>query len=497
MHISKLLDNLLLKEINGRVSGEVTGLVYHSDKVRKGHLFFALPGTKARGWEYAREAVRNGALAVVVEDDAPKMDLPCIRTPDVRLAMAAMAAAFYEFPSQKLRLIGVTGTNGKTTTTYLIDKLLEVKGVTSGLIGTVDYKIGTEKFPVLSTTPEAPALQALLARMIEKGASYAVMEVSSHALDWHRVSGCEFDIAVLTNITEDHLDFHHDFESYRAAKGKLFSRMGGSLSKMGRPKAAVLNRDDPSFDYLSSLNPVETVSYAVKRPADVYAENPIIDHRGTRFRVRTFAGDIELNLRLRGMFNVYNSLAAIATGLVDGMKIEDIKTGLEAVTGIPGRFEQVECGQDYLVIIDYAHTTDGLENVLQTARQLLKQGRLITVFGCGGERDRSKRSLMGEIAGKYSEICIVTSDNPRGEDPEAIVEEIIPGLRKTKKDGEYHVHIDRHAAIKKAVDLAAPGDIVIIAGKGHEEYQIFKEKTIYFSDRKTVEKLVAEKRKER
>ena len=237
---------------------------------------------------------------------------------------------------------------------------------------------------------------------------------------------------------------------------------------------------------------MEKVTYAVRKPADVYAVNPVVDRGGTRFRVRSFAGEFDLDLKLRGMFNVYNSLAAVATGLADGMKIEDIKKGLEAVTGIPGRFELVECGQDYLVIVDYAHTTDGLENILQGARQLLKEGRLITVFGCGGERDRSKRPLMGEIAGKYSEICIVTSDNPRGEDPGAIIDEIIPGLEKTVKDG-YHVRVDRHDAIKKAVDLAAPGDIVVIAGKGHEEYQIFKDRTIYFSDRKTVEELIVAK----
>lgn len=492
MHINRLLDNLLLKEINGRIDGEVTGLAYHSDRVKKGHLFFALPGTKAAGWEYAREAIGKGALAVVVGEETPRMDLPCIRTPDVRLAMAAMAATFYSHPSKKLRLVGVTGTNGKTTTTFLIEKLLEAKGVTGGLMGTVEYRIGREKFPSLSTTPEAPELQALLALMVEKEIPYAVMEVSSHALDWHRVSGCEFDIAVFTNITEEHLDFHHDFEAYRAAKGKLFAGMGGGLSKMGRPRVAVLNRDDPHFDYFSSLVPVEKVTYAVRKPADVYAVNPVVDRGGTRFKVRSFAGEFDLDLKLRGMFNVYNSLAAVATGLADGMEIEDIKTGLEAVTGIPGRFELVECGQDYLVIVDYAHTADGLENILQAARQLLQQGRLITVFGCGGERDRSKRSLMGEIAGKYSEICIVTSDNPRGEDPGAIIDEIIPGLEKTVGDG-YHVQVDRHDAIRKAVDLAAPGDIVVIAGKGHEEYQIFKDRTIYFSDRKTVEELIAAK----
>ncbi len=491
--IDKLLDALIIKEVNGRVEGEVTGLVYHTDKVKKGSLFFAIPGTRTKGWEYARKAIDKGALAVVTGVDAPDMEIPSIRTPDVRLAMALLSAVFYNHPSQKIRLIGVTGTNGKTTTTYLINSLLERKGVVTGLIGTVDYKVGDENYPPLSTTPESNDLQELFSYMLKKKVACVVMEVSSHALEWHRVSGCEYDISVLTNVTEDHLDFHRDFDSYLAAKTKLFSQMGGAFAKMGRPRVAVLNRDDPGYSFISSRTPVQQVSYGVRRPADVYAENIVIDLTGSRFLARTFCGDIEINLKLRGMFNVYNSLAAIAVGLTDGMELEEIKNGLESIKGIPGRFEQVECGQNYLVIIDYAHTADGLENVLQTARQLLNQGRLITVFGCGGERDRTKRPLMGEIAGKYSDRCVVTSDNPRGEDPEAIVQDIIPGLEKQMETGDYYIAIDRYEAIEKAIDMAQEGDIVMIAGKGHEDYQVFKNQTISFSDRKVVEEVILNK----
>ncbi len=482
--VDKLIDNLLIKHVEGKVAGNVTGLAYHSAKVKKGNLFFALPGTRSHGWEYAGEAYENGALAIVVGEEAPHLNVPCIRVKDVRLAIALMANVFYNYPSRKLRLVGVTGTNGKTTTTYLINALFQNKGFVSGLLGTVNYKIDGEILSPLSTTPEASDLQELFDYMLQKNASHAVMEVSSHALEWHRVAGCEFDIAVLTNITQDHLDFHRDFEAYLAAKAKLFSQMGGSFSKEGRPRAAVINKDDPHYDHIASRIPIQQLSYAVKQPADVYAENPVIDLDGCRFTAKTFAGDIDLELKLRGMFNIYNSLAAIAVGLAEGMHLEEIKQSLESVEGVPGRFEQVECGQDYLVVVDYAHTADSLENVLKTARDLLNNGKLITVFGCGGDRDRGKRPLMGEVAGKYSDKCIITSDNPRTEDPEDIVQDILEGLEKEGSGGDYEIALKRDEAIGRAIKIAKKGDIVLIAGKGHEDYQIFKDETISFSDRK-------------
>ncbi len=490
--VDKMIDNLLIKQVEGKVAGNVTGLAYHSAKVKKGNLFFALPGTRCHGWEYAGEAYENGALAIVVSDDAPQLGVPCIRVKDVRLAMALMANVFYDYPSRKLRLIGVTGTNGKTTTTYLINALLQNKGYVSGLLGTVNYKIDGEILSPLSTTPEASDLQELFDYMLHKNVTHAVMEVSSHALEWHRVSGCEFDVAVLTNITSDHLDFHRDFEAYLAAKAKLFSQMGGEFSKKGHPRVAVINKDDPHYAHITARVPVQQVSYAVKQPADVYAENPVIDLDGCRFTAKTFAGDINLELKLRGMFNIYNSLAAIAVGLAEGMQLEEIKQSLESVNGVPGRFEQVECGQDYLVVVDYAHTADSLENVLKTARELLNNGKLITVFGCGGDRDRGKRPLMGEIAGKYSDKCIITSDNPRTEDPEEIVRDILEGLEKEGAGGDYEIALKRDEAIGRAIKMAKKGDIVLIAGKGHEDYQIFKDKTISFSDRKVAAEYICQ-----
>lgn len=492
MPIEKLLGALLVKKLEGRIQGVITGLAYHSGKVSKGNLFFALPGTRAKGWEYAREAMDRGAVAVVVEENAPSLDLPCIRVPHIRRAMAVLAETFYGYPSRRLRLVGVTGTNGKTTTTNLINTLYERRGIKTGLIGTIEYKIGKENFETLSTTPESVDLQFLFHTMLQRGVTHAVMEVSSHALELQRVAGCEYDVAVLTNITEDHLDFHGDFNSYLAAKTKLFTGMGGSFRKNNNPRVAVLNGDDPNYPHVAAHAAAQVITYGVRHKADVFAEDPVIDQSGSAFRVRTYAGDFDLELHLRGMFNVYNALGAVAVGLVEGMDPGEIKEALEKVTGIPGRFEQVEAGQDYMVIVDYAHTPDGLENVLRTARQLLQRGKILTVFGCGGERDRTKRPLMGEIAGRYSEICIVTSDNPRREDPEAIIREIIPGLEKEKSPTEYSVKPDRAEAIRKAVVMACPGDIVIIAGKGHEEYQIFADKTVPFSDREVVREAIRE-----
>ncbi len=496
-----LLQSLLIKKIEGKPEGMVTGLSYHTDTVTEGSLFFAIPGTRARGWEYAPAAVQKGALAVVAGEDAPRFDFPVIRTPDVRLASAVLAEAFYDYPSENLRLAGVTGTNGKTTTAYMIETLMSRKGDTTGLLGTVEYRIGPRAIKALSTTPEAVDLQKLFRDMIKAGVNYAVMEVSSHALEWHRVTGCDFDVAVLTNITADHLDFHQTFEAYRQAKTRLFTMPGSGMGKRGRSKGAVLNRDDGSYEYISDRVTMQKISYGIRNQADVMAVNPVVDLKGTSFTARTFAGDMNIKLKLRGMFNVYNALAAISTGLVEGLTLNEIKDGLESIQVIPGRFEQIECGQDFLVIVDYAHTADGLENILQTAGQLLANadggsnsaghaGRIITVFGCGGERDKTKRPLMGEIAARYSHYCIVTSDNPRGEDPAEIITDTLPGVKAYKNEDEYSLQADRYLAIEKAVNMAAKGDIVIIAGKGHEDYQIFKDRTISFDDRKVARELL-------
>jgi len=484
MDLDRILKGLVIKRTTGPVEGEVTGLIYHSDQAAKGKLFFALPGTQAHGWEFAVQAVDKGALAAVLPEDAPYLEIPSVRVPDTRLALAVASDIYYSHPSGKLRMIGVTGTNGKTTTTHLINAILEKNRHRTGLLGTIDYRVVEENFPVKATTPESCDLQEMLYYMNGKEVSHAVLEVSSHALAWHRVSGCDFDVAVLTNVTADHLDFHGDFSSYLASKASLFAEMGGKFLSQGRPRVAIINKDDPSYSYVSSMAASQVVSYGLDSTCDVRATELAVDREKTRFKVKTFAGEFELNLELRGTFNVYNSLAAVATGLIEGVDLQVIKKALEEVSGIPGRFERVDAGQDFTVVIDYAHTADGLENVLQTARQLLDKGKLITVFGCGGDRDRAKRSLMGEIAGKYSDYCVITSDNPRSEEPEAIIEDVIPGIKKEKEDHQIQSLVDRQQAITIAINLAQKNDLVVVAGKGHEEYQVFKDRVIPFSDRK-------------
>ena len=493
MDIAKILDALILKRVEGDLNGSVTGLAYHTEQVEPGNLYFALPGTKAYGWEYVSKALDKGALAAVVPEEAPLLRAPCVRVPEVRLALAIISDLYFQHPSGKLRLMGVTGTNGKTTTTHLINALLTKNNYKTGLLGTISYQVGEENFSVKATTPEANDLQEMLQYMTLKEVSHAVLEVSSHALTWHRVSGCDFDVAVLTNVTSDHLDFHGDFSSYLSAKSSLFSRMGGEFLSQGKPRVAVINKDDPSATFIANASPGQVVFYGQDANCDVRATDLVVDREKTRFKVETFSGEIQLNLDLRGTFNVYNALAAVTVGLIEGIDLASIKEALENVKGIPGRFERVDAGQKFTVVVDYAHTYDSLENVLQTARQLLKGGKLITVFGCGGDRDRTKRPLMGEIAGKYSDYCVVTSDNPRSESPSAIIDDVIPGVKKEKDVFEYSAVEDRRKAIQKAVNLAQGEDLIVIAGKGHEEYQIFRDRTMPFSDREVAREAIANK----
>jgi len=490
--MGNILEALVIKEANVSPGEEVAGLAYHTDEVRPGCLFFALPGTRYHGFEFVSRAAEKGASAVVVERDAPDTGVPSIRVPDVRLALAVASDIFYNSPSLKLRVFGVTGTNGKTTTTHLIKRIIEQAGHPAGLLGTVDYQVGEESIPVRATTPEASDLQYILSCMREKELMHAVVEVSSHALEWKRVAGINFDVAVLTNITGDHLDFHGDFNSYLGAKTSLFARMGGSFLGQGRPRVAVLNSDDPHSGHISRMTPCQVITYGINDFSDVAVAGMEVGRDRTRFTAETFAGKVEISLQLRGRFNLYNAAAAIAAGLAEGVDLRVIKEALEKVEGIPGRFEKVDAGQVFTVIVDYAHTVDGLENVLLTARELLSGGRLITVFGCGGDRDSEKRPLMGKKAAGYSDICIITSDNPRSEAPASIIEAVTPGVEEHMTSRQYRAIEDREEAIKEAVGMARENDIVVIAGKGHEEYQVFKERVIPFSDRETARRAIKE-----
>ncbi|NMB41225.1 MAG: UDP-N-acetylmuramoyl-L-alanyl-D-glutamate--2,6-diaminopimelate ligase [Firmicutes bacterium] len=491
--LDELLKFLPVAKIEGPTRIPIRGLAYHSERIEPGFIFFCLKGNKADGHEFIPQAVAAGASAVFLEKEQNVQGATKILVPDVRIAMAAVSELFFDSPSQRLRVIGVTGTNGKTTTTYLLEAIMAAQNYKTGLMGTIKYKIGKEGLPVTATTPEAPELQKLLRDMVNEGVYYAILEVSSHAMELNRVSGCDFDMAILTNVTSDHLDFHRTPERYLSAKGKLFSQLGGSFRKNAVPRFSVINKDDVSYGYFKRQSTVQSLSYGIKSRADVRAKDIEVTGSGVKFRLVSPWGEDHLSLNLMGHFNIYNALAAASAALLEGIPLTAVKTALESVKGIPGRFEKVALGQDFLVIIDYAHTPDGLENILQTARSFAR-GKIITIFGCGGERDRSKRSVMGKIAGKYSDYCILTSDNPRGEDPFRIIDEVEIGLQETKvRGGGYTVQSDRYEAIKLGVELARNDDIVIIAGKGHENHQIFADYIVPFSDRDVAAELISQR----
>ncbi len=490
MKLEELIKSTDILAWEGCLNKTITGITYDSRQITAGSLFVAIAGFTTDGHQYINDAISRGAVAVVIENENYKStDYAWIHVEQSRIALADMSNTFYGYPSSHLNLIGVTGTNGKTTVTNLITNILEDAGHTAGLAGTIHNRIGKEIIPVHHTTPEAPDLQELFVKFLDKGANYAVMEVSSHALELERVRGTEFDVAVYTNLTQDHLDFHGNMENYLRAKGKLFS----SLSTKGRKqrrKFAILNKDDKYHHELAEMTSVPIITYGIKGPADIKAENVRVLPQGVQYELHYTDQVIPVKLKLTGIFNVYNSLAAIAVGLVEGIEIKKIIKSLERIPSIPGRFEKVEAGQDFTVIVDYSHTPDSLENCLKTTREFIKD-RIITVFGCGGDRDKKKRPIMGEIAGKLSDFCVVTSDNPRSENPHEIIRGIVPGVNKVMGSHQYVTIADRRDAINYAISKASSGDAVIIAGKGHEDYQIIGDKVIHFDDKEVAREALA------
>ncbi|MGI5838431.1 MAG: UDP-N-acetylmuramoyl-L-alanyl-D-glutamate--2,6-diaminopimelate ligase [bacterium] len=481
MLLSELIKTVPILGVRGSTDQEITHLTADSRAVQPGTLFVCIHGEKHDGHSFIPQAIRNGAAAIIgAEDLAPSVTY--IRTEDTRLAAGRLAAAFHGYPSRRLRVVGVTGTSGKTTTTYLTDAILERAGNRVGLIGTIRNKVGGKDFPVEHTTPESIDLQSLCGAMVAAGDNYLVMEVSSHALELHRVEGLEFDVAVFTNLSHEHLDFHGTMADYLAAKAKLFRRLptaaAGTPPK--QPKTAVINSDDPHGGEIIKQTEVPVLTYGIESAADIKAENVRVTAAGVRYMARTPLGAMELHLPVTGLFNVYNSLAAIGAAVAEGISPAVIKAALEEFGGVPGRFELVAGGQDFAVIVDYAHKPDGLEKVLRTARGFAR-GRIITVFGCGGDRDRTKRPLMGEIAGKLADYTVITSDNPRSEDPLAIIREVESGIARVTDN--YTAEADRQKAIERAIRMAKRDDIVIIAGKGHETSQVLKEGSIHFDDR--------------
>lgn len=489
----KNLQELIKLLPEARISGDcnlwVTDVVYDSRKVTPGALFICLTGSKADGHNYLSQAKELGAVAIIAEKAVDIQGITVISVSDTRTVMQELAPYFFDYPSRKLRVIGVTGTNGKTTTTYLIKSVLEEAGYKTGVIGTIRTMIGNRSLPVKNTTPNVIVLQSLLAEMVKEAVEYAVMEVSSHALALNRIAGCEFDAAIFTNMTRDHLDFHGTLENYAKAKSLLFKSLQEAAScKSG--KSAVINADDPAGAVMQAAAACKVMTYGINSQADITAENISIGARGASFMLKTKQEKIPLSLKITGRFNIYNVLGAVGALIAEGIDIPVIKKALESFSSVDGRFELVDAGQDFAVIVDFAHTPDGLENILHTARQFAKD-KLILVFGCGGDRDRTKRPIMGKLAAKYADIIIATSDNPRSEDPEAILAEIEAGILADLTPGKKYENIaERKQAIKRAIELAKPNDIVIIAGKGHETYQILKDWTIDFDDRLVVRELL-------
>jgi len=486
VNLQDILKPLHSYEISGSIDQvEIIGIKYDSRYVKSGDLFICISGFKTDGHLYAEKAVEQGAVALLVERYVDGLDVPQIKVDDTREAMAIVAAHFYGYPSKKLGLIGVTGTNGKTTTTYLIKYILD-KAYKVGLVGTIGNMIGDKSLPASRTTPEAVDLQEIFCEMLAENVTYGVMEVSSHALTLKRVEGSSFDVGVYSNLSQDHLDFHKTFDAYREAKGKLFEMIG--KDKKDRPQYAVINRDDQNCEYFKSKCQVPVYTYGIDGDCDFKAKNVHVRDQGVSYDLEYPGGCISMNLKITGLFNVYNSLAAFAVGYLEGVAPESIKESLETA-GVPGRFEKVDLNQDFTVIVDYAHTPDSLENVLTSAKKFVK-GRIITVFGCGGDRDSGKRPLMGEAVAKYSDYSIITSDNPRSEEPEAIIKDIIPGFDELSVP--YEVIVDRRKAIGKAIQMAKAGDLVLIAGKGHEAYQEIKGKTYPFDDKEIAKEFLSE-----
>jgi UDP-N-acetylmuramoyl-L-alanyl-D-glutamate--2,6-diaminopimelate ligase len=468
MNLERVIAALAPTDVVQRAPVEISDLAYDTRAVGPGALFFCVPGERHDGHAFARDATEHGAVALVVER-VLELDVPQLVVPDARRAMARAAVLFFDDPTRGLEVAGVTGTNGKTTTTFLLHSILAAAGRRPGLLGTIESRIGGERRPAIRTTPEAIDLQRAFREMLDAGDRSCALEATSHGSELGRLDGVRFSALAFTNLGQDHLDFHGTFERYFDAKRRLF--VEGE-----RPPAAVNVGDDYGrrlAEELRALGHERLLTFGMAGDADIRPEQLELDGKGARLR----AGGIELRTKLHGRFNVENVLAAVAVSRLLGVENDAIAAGVEALAGVPGRFEAVEAGQPFAVVVDYSHKPDALENVLRTAREFARS-RVICVFGCGGDRDRAKRPLMGRIASELADVAIVTSDNPRSEDPDAIIAEVVAGASPSLE-----VEPDRAAAIGRALALAHEGDVVVIAGKGHEQGQEFARRTIPFDDR--------------
>jgi UDP-N-acetylmuramoyl-L-alanyl-D-glutamate--2,6-diaminopimelate ligase len=477
MQLKTLAAALPTRQIIGTLDRTVESIAYDSRRVQRNGLFVALRGEKADGHEFIDSAIEKGASVIVTEREEQHPRVTCLVVENTRAALAELSANFYGHPAWKLKLAAVTGTNGKTTTTFLIKHICEKAGLRCGLVGTVRYEIGERILPAIRTTPESLDLQELLAQIVNAGCRAAAMEVSSHALAQDRTRGLEWNVAVFTNLTQDHLDFHGTMENYFDSKAKLFARLGSQEKK--RKPVAIVNIDDRYGEQLLKKidQRVAVVTYGRSVRADFRASNYRVEFSGTSYQLDAHGKSYLVRLPLIGGFNVANSVAALAAANALGISLRDAVLSLGKSPQVPGRLELVPAKRQFQVFVDYAHTPDALQNVLKTLREL-EPHRLIVVFGCGGNRDREKRPLMGEIVDRHADYAIVTSDNPRKEDPDAIIVEIEKGFRSSR----YEKMVDRTQAIDSAITLAQPRDFVLIAGKGHENYQEFADHTVPFDD---------------
>ena len=507
--LDDLLEFVEVREIIGERSLEVNGVSYNSREIDKDFLFVAIKGGIFDGHSFIEDAIAGGATVIVVED-MPKdfKNVTFVVVHDSRLALARIAASFYGYPSSSLTLIGITGTNGKTTTSYLVESIFKEAGLKTGVMGTINHRYGDKSIPASVTTPESLDLQRILSEMAKDGVTHVVMEVSSHALDLKRVESLRFNAGVFTNFTQDHLDYHKTMEHYFKSKARLFKQLlhdGGGE----RGSYAIINADDPFGKRLADCTKTDIIYYGVKNRKHIFPEDTMLTLEGISTEISTPIGNYKVKSPLIGEFNLYNILAAAGVGISQNISLEDIKKGIENLDKVPGRFEQIVNKEDIYIIVDYAHTGDALERTLTAIRDLSK-GRIITVFGCGGDRDRLKRPLMGAISGKYSDLSIITSDNPRTEDPNSIINEIEEGIKKLRikkhrssdltanfHQKSYTTIVERQEAIKCAIDLANPQDTVLIAGKGHENYQILGDKRIAFDDRQVAKNALTAREKRR
>jgi|CZCB01.1.fsa_nt_gi UDP-N-acetylmuramoyl-L-alanyl-D-glutamate--2,6-diaminopimelate ligase len=485
MQLTELIAGLPVKGLYGPQEIEIRDVVHDSRQVTPGALFVALPGAHVDGHDFLREAFAKGAVAALVQEtrglETENVTLVVVEETDKVLAQVAQV--FFDYPARKLQLIGITGTNGKTTSSYLIKSILECAGYRTGLIGTIQNLIGDRSLPTTNTTPGPLELQRVLAEMVREQVEYVVMEVSSHAIALDRIAGLTFVTGLFTNITQDHLDFHKTFDEYLRVKASFFAQLAPSAW-------AVVNQDDPHAGFILERTVAHRVTFGRTDGAQIYPVDVHFMPTGTNCRVVTPLGQADLALNLAGEFNLMNALGAIGVGMATGIDLATVIRGIQAVTGVPGRFQLVPGSREFGVIIDYAHTPDGLENVLKAAKALHPK-RLGVVFGCGGDRDRTKRPIMGRIAEEYADFIWLTSDNPRSEPPEAILDEIEAGL----SSGAPFVRIsDRREAIRQAVAWAQSGDLLVIAGKGHENYQILADRTIPFDDMKVAAEALEDRR---